>query len=260
MRTALIQTELYWENPVANLAMLEEKIWEIARPVDLIVLPEMFTTGFTMKPKALAELPGGHTYKWMAQMARQSGAAICGSCIVTEKNKYFNRLVWVDPYGNFAHYDKRHLFRMGGEHLQYEAGNSRLSVTWKSWRISLLICYDLRFPVWSRNGLSEDGNPEFDLLIYVANWPAPRTEVWDTLLKARAIENLSWVIGVNRIGSDGNGIDYSGHSALIDYKGQPVHPLSNTAEPIVADLSLSDLQDFRAKFPAHLDADRFRLL
>jgi omega-amidase len=259
MKAALLQSDLYWENPTANRAMLEEKIWQIGEAVDIIVLPEMFSTGFSMNPAGLAEPVNGQTLRWMKQVAGQTGAAVCGSCITSEKGDYYNRLYWVEPEGDIRSYNKRHLFRMGGEDLRYRAGSGRLIVEWKGWRIMPLICYDLRFPVWSRNVLQPDGQPLYDLLIYVANWPSARTEVWDVLLRARAIENLSWVIGVNRTGTDGAGIAYAGGSAVINFKGQAVKTAGSEPQTLVAQLSLPELQDFRKKFPAHLDADAFRL-
>lgn len=259
MKAALVQTDLYWENPTANRAMLEEKIWQIGESVDIIVLPEMFSTGFSMNPAGLAEPANGQTLRWMKQISSQTGAAVCGSCITSEGGDYFNRLYWVEPEGTIRSYNKRHLFRMGGEDLRYRAGSGRLIVEWKGWRIMPLICYDLRFPVWSRNVVQPDGQSLYDLLIYVANWPFARTEVWDVLLRARAIENLSWVIGVNRTGTDGAGIAYAGGSAVINFKGQIEHSAGDEPKTLTSHLSLPELQEFRKKFPAHLDADAFRL-
>ncbi|MFN4147330.1 MAG: amidohydrolase [Runella sp.] len=255
LHLALVQTDLFWENPTANLAMLEEKITNISQPVDLIVLPEMFTSGFTMNPATVAEPMNLTTFKWLRQMAAQTGAVVTGSYVVREGTQFFNRLVWMQPDGQFDTYDKRHLFRMGNEHQHYTAGQRRIVKTWKGWRICPLICYDLRFPVWSRNvGL------EYDALLYVANWPAVRQGVWDTLLQARAIENLSYCIGVNRIGPDGNDTNHTGGSAVIDFKGEVLIRHYDHGEILYCTLQKEPLDAFRERFPAYLDADDFRLL
>ncbi len=270
MHLTLLQPDLYWHDPVANRAMLEEQIFTLPEATDLIVLPEMFTTGFTMDARAVAEPMGLTTFRWLRQMAMQTNAAITGSYVVKEltgplAGQFVNRLVWMEPDGTFATYDKRHLFRMGGEHEVYTAGTERLVRYWRGWRICPLICYDLRFPVWSRNVLfgneptpNSDGLA-YDLLLYVANWPAARRQVWNTLLQARAIENLSYVVGVNRIGTDEMGLNYAGESAVIGFKGDVRWQQADTPEVYQTALSLSDLQAFRAKFPAHLDADQFKI-
>jgi len=252
LKVALIQTNLYWENPTANLASLEEKIAGISENVDLIVLPEMFTTGFSMSPSKVAEPMNLTTFKWMQQMAAQTKAVVTGSFVAKEGNRYFNRLLWMEPSGNFDFYDKRHLFRMAREHESYEAGSKRIVKEWKGWKICPLICYDLRFPVWSRNVALE-----YDLLLYVANWPEVRSHIWSTLLQARAIENLSYVIGVNRVGEDGNGIPHSGDSAVVDFKGEVLVRKSNEESIIIHTLQKESLSAFRERFPAYLDADEF---
>jgi predicted amidohydrolase len=260
LRITLIQTSLHWEDPVANRAMLEEKIWSIGQPTDVILLPEMFTTGFTMNAAPVAEAMNLHTARWMRQMADQTGALILGSMIVKENNDFFNRLLWMEPGGRMAHYDKRHLFRMAEEHLVFSGGTSRLVDSWKGWRICPLVCYDLRFPVWSRNRYQpEEKRMTYDLLVYVANWPQPRVSAWDTLLKARAIENLAYTAGVNRVGPDPKGTVYSGHSAVIDPRGQTLWSgeEAETVETVV--LEAAKLLEYRDKFPAFLDADKFRL-
>lgn len=254
LRVALIQTDLYWENATANLASLEEKIATITEPVDVIVLPEMFTTGFTMNPASVAEPMNLTTTKWIQQMAAQTGAVVTGSFVAKEGTNYFNRLLWVEPSGTYDYYDKRHLFRMAREHESYESGNKRIIKEWKGWRICPLICYDLRFPVWSRNVALQ-----YDLLLYVANWPAVRSHVWNTLLQARAIENLSYVVGVNRIGNDGNGIPHTGDSAVVDFKGEVLERTSGEERIIIYTLQKESLTAFRTRFPAHLDADEFML-
>lgn len=260
MNVTFLQANLYWHNPVANMAMLEEQIFTLAEPTDLIVLPEMFTTGFTMDAQAVAEPMNLTTFRWLKQMAAQTGAVVTGSYVVKENGQFFNRLVWMQPDGQFDTYDKRHLFRMAGEDTIYTAGTRRIVKVWKGWRICPLICYDLRFPVWSRNNSLNDPQAfDYDLLLYVANWPSARRNAWNTLLQARAIENLSYVVGVNRVGDDGNQHAYSGDSAIIDFKGDVLFRQSDTELVHQQTLSLDDLRTFRTKFPANLDADSFTL-
>lgn len=255
----LIQSALHWQSTEANLAMFEEKIWQIKESTDIIVLPEMFNTGFTMAARENAEHSNGRTFQWMKQMAAQTGAVIIGSFIVNDRNSFFNRLFWVEPDAKFAFYDKRHLFRMANEHHYFEAGKSKIIPVWKGWRIFPLVCYDLRFPVWSRNFL-KDGIPNYDLLIYIANWPQSRISAWNTLLKARAIENISYVVGVNRVGKDGNGILYNGCSAVIEPKGMPIWQQEAIEAIKTVKLEAEPLAAFRQKFPALVDADHFQTL
>jgi omega-amidase len=260
LKVTIVQTDLHWEDPTANLAMLEEKIWRIGQSTDVIVLPEMFTTGFSMEARKLGEMMNMRTSKWMKQMADQTGALILGSFIASVHERYYNRLVWMEPGGQFKTYDKRHLFRMAEENHVYTAGESQLIGHWKNWRICPLICYDLRFPVWSRNRWNASlKRPSYDLLVYVANWPQVRIQAWDTLLKARAIENLSYVVGVNRVGTDGKGIDYNGNSAIIGPKGDTI--FSGMEEEAVKTITLNanSLQAYRDKFPALIDADDFNM-
>lgn len=259
MNISLLQPDLYWHDPVANRAMLEERIFSLPNPTDLIVLPEMFTTGFTMEASAVAEPMGLTTFRWLKQMAAQTGAVVTGSYVVQEKGNFFNRLIWMQPDGQFDTYDKRHLFRMAGEDTIYTAGTQRIVKEWKGWRICPLVCYDLRFPVWSRNTRSDSSPFEYDLLLYVANWPAARRNAWNVLLQARAIENLSYVVGVNRVGTDGNGHPYSGDSTVIDCKGDVLFRQSDTEIVHQQTLSLDELRAFRARFPANLDADEFTI-
>jgi len=254
LNITLIQSQLHWENIPANLAMFEEKIWRINQPTDLIVLPEMFNTGFTMNTPVVAEPMNLHTLKWMKGQASQTGAVVTGSYVVKEKEQYFNRLIWMRPDGSYETYDKRHLFRMAQEHETFSGGTRRLVTEWKGWRICPLICYDLRFPVWSRNV-----NSEYDLLIYVANWPQARRQAWNTLLPARAIENLAYTVGVNRVGTDGKGHPYSGDSGVYNYKGDQLLNLGSEEENQTLALNLEELQAFRAAFPAFMDADAFEL-
>ena len=258
LKITYIQSDIYWQDVGANLAMFEEKIWDIDGETDLIILPEMFNTGFTMDAGNNAEPPNLTTFKWMQQMARQKQAVMTGSYIIKESGRFFNRLYWVEPDGNYSFYNKRHLFRMGDEHLTYTPGSEHLITHLKGWHIKSLICYDLRFPVWSRNKINQQNKlPEYDLLIFVANWPSARTDVWNTLLKARALENQCYCAGVNRIGTDGMDVSYHGHSAIYDYKGQLMNRVSDEAEVVTTELHLNQLKEFRMKFPAYLDSDDF---
>lgn len=254
---ALVQTDIVWENKVANLAHYDELLSKITDKADVIVLPETFATGFSMQVETLAEpTEGGYICDWMHQKARQFDAAVTGSIITrTETGHYVNRLTWVQPDGCIFFYDKRHLFRMGNEHLTYSAGNSRLCVQWRGWRIGLLVCYDLRFPVWSRR------SPDFDYecLIYVANWPTQRRMAWQQLLKARAIENLAYVAGVNRVGTDAKDSYHTGDSTLIDFTGKTVWECADKESLQVLHLSKNDLEQFRKDFPAWIDADIFSI-
>lgn len=213
LHAAIIQSDLVWENPIENRRIFTQKITAIQKEVDLILLPEMFTTGFSMHPKRFAETMTGETVDWLQKMAKEKDAAIVGSVIVTEKGKYYNRLLFVHPDGVVDTYDKKHAFTLAGEDEVYATGNSVTIVNYKGWKICPLICYDLRFPVWARN------TQNYDVLLYVANWPKPRITAWNTLLKARAIENMSYCIGVNRVGTDANGYQYSGNSIAIDCLG-----------------------------------------
>lgn len=254
LNVTLVQTNLHWEDATANMAMLEEKIFGILAPTDLIILPEMFTTGFSMNPAKVAEPMNLYTTRWMKQIATQTGAVITGSVVIKENNQYYNRLLWVSPNGDVDTYDKRHLFRMGKEHEVYTGGDKKLIKELKGWKICPLICYDLRFPVWSRNV-----NLAYDLLVYVANWPQVRMYPWDSLLVARAIENQSYVVGVNRTGLDGNNIVHAGHSAVIDFTGKVLFREVNNEIVHQHTLIKATLDEFRQKFPAYLDADAFEV-
>ncbi len=254
----LIQSTLYWEDIKANLSMFEEKIWEIGQPTDLIVLPEMFTTGFTMNATQLAEHPNGHTFKWMKQMASQTGATVIGSYIVRDGDYFFNRLLWVEPNGNFDFYNKRHLFTLTGEHEIYQNGNRKIIKLWKGWKICPMICYDLRFPIWSRNKVL-NGIFDYDLLIFVANWPSIRSAAWETLIKARAIENSSYCAGVNIVGKDGRGFSYNGNSAIFDPLDESI--ILTQADEIIKTTTLSGqhLASYRQKYPFLEDGDGFEI-
>lgn len=254
LHVTTVQTDLHWESPGANMAMLEEKIWHHSTNSDIIVLPEMFTTGFTMNASSVAEPMNLTTMKWMKQIAAQRQALLIGSYIVKENFLFYNRLICMQPDGQYLYYDKRHLFRMAGEEKVFTAGTDRLIINYKGWKLRPLICYDLRFPVWSRNI-----NTEYDVLIYVANWPAARSHAWNTLLRARAIENVCYTIGVNRIGMDYEKNLYSGNSALIDFKGMDLNIPSTLPSLETYSINLNNLQAFRDKFPVDLDADRFKL-
>ncbi|HAM99112.1 MAG TPA: amidohydrolase [Marinilabiliales bacterium] len=253
LKVAFIQTDLAWENPSANIKTSDRWVDQVGT-ADVIVLPEMFNTGFTMNVASMAQSNSGQTIQWMKNKSLENNTSIMGSLIVRDEEKYYNRFVMAYPCADIRWYDKRHLFRMGGEHENFSAGNHQRVFKYFGWRIKPLICYDLRFPVWSRN------RNNYDLLIYVANWPAPRREVWKTLLKARAIENQCYVIGVNRVGTDGMGITYAGDSMIIDFKGQVISELPEGEQGIgTATLSMSELRIFREKFPVHLDADDFEI-
>lgn len=213
LKITIIQSELHWENAEANRTMFSQKIKNIEGETDLVILPEMFSTGFSMNAKNLAEPNDGETLNWMISEAKKYNCAITGSVIISEENNFYNRLFFVFPDGNFKKYDKKHTFTLAKENETYSAGNKRLVVDYKGWKICPLVCYDLRFPVWARN------TEEYDVLIYVANWPKVRTLAWDTLLRARAIENMAYCVGVNRIAFDGNNYEYIGHSAIYDVLG-----------------------------------------
>jgi omega-amidase len=258
LQIALIQTDLYWKDKVANMAMLEEKISQLQKNLDLIVLPEMFPTGFTMDTKEVGEPMNFTVTKWMKQMASHTGAVIAGSVIITESGRHYNRMLWVFPDGQVNHYDKRHLFRMAGEDQHFSMGNEKVVIALKGWKILPQVCYDLRFPVWSRNTAS-NGEMAYDVLVNVASWPSPRVSAWDILLKARAVENLCYAVGVNRIGVDGNEVSYSGHSAVYGFKGETIADLGEEEGIVVVALDYKQLANYREKFPAWEDADRFLL-
>lgn len=255
----IIQTNLSWEDKKNNLAMLEQKISSIKEKTEIVVLPEMFSTGFSMKPEILGETMEGETVQWMQKIAREKKIILTGSVIIKEKENYYNRLIWMLPNGKYGYYDKRHLFAYAEEDKHYAAGNKRLIASVRGWKINLLICYDLRFPVWARQQNPKD-QPEYDVLIYVANWPERRVHAWKTLLQARAIENQCYVIGVNRIGDDGNKIHYSGESMIVDPIGEVLHTKKNEEDIFTVTLDKSRLATTREKFPFWKDADGFELI
>lgn len=247
-----IQADLVWENPKENLTYFEEKIKDLSKETDLVVLPEMFTTGFTMHPENVAETMDGNTVSWMKRMASKHQIAITGTLVIEDDKKYYNRLVFVHPSGEIETYNKRHSFTLAGEDKVYTSGNKKLIVDYKGWRICPLICYDLRFPAWSRN------TENYDLLIYMANWPVKRIKAWDMLLKARAIENMSYTIGVNRTGKDANEYDYSGNSLIVDYLGEELSKLNkNEAGIMKATLAKTDQDKIRKKLGFLNDRDSF---
>lgn len=254
MKISIIQHNTVWEDKQKNLEMLEEMILPLSEKSDIIILAEMFNTGFSMKPELLSEPPDGETYKWMLSRARAGNFAICGSYMVRDHSEYFNRWVFVAPSGDKWTYDKRHLFGIAMEKDSFSAGLTRLVFSFRGIRISANICYDLRFPVWSRN------RHDYDLLINSANWPQSRTGVWNTLLRARAIENQCFVAGANRVGTDGSGIRYSGESMIIDAKGDIISSADPDQETIITgSISIDELTEFRKKFPVLDDADQFTI-
>lgn len=279
LKITLIQSALHWENAQANLRHFEVILRGLKNSTHLIVLPEMFSTGFSMNAAMLSEEMNGATLQWMRHWAQETNAVITGSVIIREEEKFFNRLIWMQPDGSHEHYDKRHLFGLGDEHTHYSAGNKKITPALNGWSICPLVCYDLRFPVWCRNSprtadtsQQPDGEKEsvnggqrtadfrYDLLLFVANWPERRNFAWKHLLQARAIENQCYVAGVNRIGTDGNGIYYSGDSAVIDPLGEVIFTQADTACVKTFTLNSERLQLIRKNMPFLGDADAFRIL
>lgn len=262
LKVTLVQCDLRWEDPQANCQMLEEILGDLGSDdTDLIVLPEMFATGFTMNSREMAEpMETSQSVAWICEQAEQRGCVMTGSIAVQQEGQYYNRMIWAEPGKAPLHYDKRHLFRMAGEHERYGMGQCRVVVELKGFRLLLTVCYDLRFPVWLRQQPTEQDHFEYDALLCVANWPAPRRQPWRTLLQARAIENLCYVIGVNRVGQDAKGLEYAGDSMLVDFKGEPVLDRPRN-EPFIETVTLDRdaLSEFREKFPAWMDGDRFEV-
>jgi predicted amidohydrolase len=262
----IIQPNLHWENKQANLKMLQQKIEGIQEKTEVVILPEMFSTGFSMKPELLAEKMDGETVVWMKKIASSKKIILTGSVIIEDDGKYYNRLIWMLPNGEYGFYDKRHLFAFAGEHDHYSFGNKRLIAQVKGWKINLQVCYDLRFPVWARQKLSPNFSQggkeqefEYDLLIYVANWPERRSTAWKTLLRARAIENQCYVVGVNRVGDDGNKIYHSGDSMIVDPLGEILYQKTKEEDVFTYTLQKEKVQEVREKFPFWRDADPFIL-
>ena len=265
-----LQTNLVWENKIANLDYLGKKINGLQEKTEIVVLPEMFSTGFSVHPQLFAETMEGETMQWMKEISANNKIILTGSLIIKENEQYFNRLIWMLPNGEFGYYDKRHLFGYAEEDKHYTAGNKRLIASVKGWKINLQICYDLRFPVWARNRIvpieksneeesqtSPDVRPEFDVLLYVANWPERRNHAWKTLLCARAIENQCYVVGVNRVGMDGNNVSHSGNSLVIDPLGEVLYHMADEEDIFTITLQKEWLNDIRKKYPFWRDADDF---
>jgi omega-amidase len=255
LTVSFVQTALHWHDAAANRTHFDQLLNGLAQPTDLLVLPEMFTTGFSMEAAGQAETMQGETVAWLRATAARHNAVVTGSVIITENDGYYNRLLWVRPDGSLNYYDKRHLFTLAGEQHTYTPGSTRLLEEWRGWRICPLVCYDLRFPVWSRNQPVEP----YDLVLYVANWPAVRRTAWMTLLRARAIENVACALGVNRVGHDGPGHEYSGDSALLDAQGNYLVEAHSQNGVFTHTLRRADLDTFRARFAALQDGDAFEL-
>ena len=260
----LIQAKLFWEDAAANRQLFEEKINSIKERTEVVVLPEMFSTGFSMQPEKLAETMDGETVSWMKHIAAAKKIILAGSLIIEEEEQYYNRLIWMLPNGDYGMYNKRHLFAYGDEHNHYTAGNKRLIASVKGWKINLQVCYDLRFPVWARQKTppqqdGAEGSGEYDVLIYVANWPERRSIAWKTLLQARAIENQCYVIGLNRVGDDGNHIYHSGDSMVIDPLGEILYHKKDEEDIFTITLDKEHLKTIRTKFPFWKDADQFKI-
>lgn len=253
-----IQSNLIWEEKSANLHMLEQKINSIEEKTEIVVLPEMFSTGFSMKPELLAETMEGETMQWMQRVSRENGIVLTGSIIIEDGGKFFNRMIWMLPNGGYGQYDKRHLFAYAEEDKHYSAGNKRLIASVKGWKINLQVCYDLRFPVWARQQATKN-EPEYDVLMYVANWPERRSHAWKTLLCARAIENQCYVVGANRVGTDANNIYHSGNSLVIDPLGQVLYHMADEEDVFTITLQKEKLEEVREKFPFWKDADYFNI-
>jgi len=252
----LIQSNLFWENQEANLKMFTEKIKALEGHHEIVVLPEMFSTGFSMKPSQFAENLTGTSLQWMKEIAATKKIILTGSLMIQEDNHYYNRLIWMQPDGQFGYYDKRHLFSYGGEDKDFTPGSKRFIAQVKGWKICTMICYDLRFPIWNRMN-KED---EYDVLVVIANWPNKRMTAWQTLLRARAIENQSYVIGVNRVGEDGNGLIYNGGSCVIDPLGEILYEKLNDEDTFSITLNKDDLLKVRNNFPFQKDKDEFIIL
>jgi omega-amidase len=253
MKIALFQTNLVWENPKSNRTFIEEYFMSEDDEFDLFVLPEMFTTGFTMNPEDVAETMDGETVFWMKSLALKKDCAVCGSLIVSENNNHYNRFIFIHPDGKIDFYDKRHLFSLAGEHNKYTKGTSKVIIVYKGWKICPQVCYDLRFPAFSRN------LENYDLLLYVANWPKPRTNAWDILLKARAVENLCYVVGVNRIGFDENNHEYIGHSQVLDELGNQILDAEENLGIFLIELDKNKMLETRHKLNFLNDKDEFEI-
>lgn len=255
LNIVLIQTDIIWQNSIENLKNYSKIIREIKEEADVVILPEMFTTGFSMQPKNIAEKMDGNTVQWMIETSKKTNTAICGSVIIEEESKFFNRFLFVHPSGEIDYYNKKHLFTLAGEDKTYTAGENKLIINYKGWKICPLVCYDLRFPVWSRNVES------YDILLYVANWPKARIHAWDTLLTARSIENMCFTIGVNRVGVDGNNLEYNGHSAVYNCLGDRlISALPDKEELIRFVFDKAHISEIRTKLNFLNDKDTFEII
>jgi len=261
LKISLVQTDIIWENIDANIEILSKKLDGLTEETDIIILPETFNTGFTNKVRELAEPLNGKTMRWMKDTAQKKNAVITGSIFIKEGDNFYNRLIWYQPNGDFHYYDKRHLFRLENENLYIKQGQRRLVINYKCWKILPLICYDIRFPIWCANKYSSRYDLyNYDIIIHVSNWPEKRIETWKTLLKARAIENQAYIIGVNRIGIDNNDINYSGESTIIDYKGNSITTISKNEENIVStSISYDKLEEYRKYFFVGKDWDKYHI-
>lgn len=263
LTVSLIQSVLHWQNKPANLAMFEQKLQSIQQKTEVVILPEMFNTGFSMQPHQLAEPMDGDTIQWMKRLCWQKKIILTGSLSISENEHFYNRLIWMLPNGQMGWYDKRHLFGYAGEHEKFSAGQKRLIASVKGWRINLQVCYDLRFPVWARQVQHANNvyhGPEYDVLIYVANWPDRRANMWKTLLQARAIENQCYCIGVNRVGADGNNIYHSGNSMIVDPLGDILYQKEHDEDVFTYTLDRGHLESVRHKMPFLKDADSFKIM
>lgn len=273
----IIQSDLHWEDKEKNLGMFEEKISGLKEKTEMVILPEMFSTGFSMNPQLLAEKMNGPTMEWMMRIAKEHRIILTGSIIIEEEGRYYNRLIWMLPVGQYGHYDKRHLFGFAGEDERYAPGNKRLIASVNGLKLNMQVCYDLRFPVWAAqqsfvppllgkkrvsnfDAFKEPEHPEYDILIYVANWPERRSHSWKTLLQARAIENQCYVIGVNRVGKDGNDIYHSGDSMIVDPLGELVYHKTHDEDIFTMTLHKNTIDEARKKFPFWKDAEHFMIL
>ncbi len=261
LRVTLIQASTIWHDAAANQSLYGELCRSVKAQTDLIVLPETFLSGFSTDIAANAQSMQSESIDWLKSLARECRSVVTGSIVIREGSKVFNRLIWMRPDGTHSYYDKRHLFRMAGEHERFGMGQARLIVELNGWRICPMVCYDLRFPVFARNRFADakTENRDYDALVFVANWPSPRSYAWKTLLRARAIENLSYCVGVNRTGTDGNNLNYSGDSVVLDFLGQPLIECGAQPQVVTTTLSWTALQEHRSRFPAFLDADEFEL-
>lgn len=264
LTVTLIQTKLHWQDKTANLSMFANKINGVDTRTEIVILPEMFSTGFSMQPELFAETMDGDTVKWMRNIAISKRIILTGSIIIKEDDNYYNRLIWMLPNGEYGYYDKRHLFAFANEDQYYTPGSKRLIASVKGWKINLQVCYDLRFPVWARQQANNENNdipsPEYDLLIYAANWPERRSHPWKTLLQARAIENQCFVVGVNRVGNDGNNVYHSGDSMVVSPLGDILYQKTHEEDIFTVTLNKQLLDEVRSRFPFWKDADNFTII